>query len=149
MINNDSLYSGNDKIIQFGRYELLNGIRLDYSTNNISFYMGCGITKRSYIALASTSYDKNKKGTVKPFYREEIGSAAFVETGINIKFGNVKKVYNNLNMYDVFDMNNRLDPGDNNTTITNNEIPVKGSDADLKNIQYKDVQDLIELEDIY
>ena len=44
VINNDTLYPGNDKIIQFGRYELLNGIRLDYASKNFDFYISSGLS---------------------------------------------------------------------------------------------------------
>ena len=52
-------------------------------------------------------------------------------------------------MYDVFDLNNSCDPGDNNNTPTGTDIPRKGDLKDIKRIQYKDIEDLIKMDDMY
>lgn len=149
VINNDTLYQGEDNIIQFGKYELLNGVRLDYNTSAFNVFLSVGITKRNYISLASTSYSNNAKGIIIPFYSEKINATTFASVGMSYKFGKTKKIYNNYTLYDMYDLNNGNLPGDDNGNIGNNEIPKKTENNDIKKIQYRDVQDLIELEDIY
>ena len=150
ILNNDSLYKGRDSIIQFGRYEFLNGFRLDYTGGkHFAFFISMGITTNNHIAFASYSYGKNKKGQVAPFYHQKFQANTFLNFGLSYRFGKAKKVYNNMNMYDVFDLNGTFDAGDNNSGPAGRDIPKKGDLKDMKAIQYKDIQDLIRLDDMY
>jgi len=149
--NRDSIYSANDDNIQFGRYEFLNGLRLDYNPNkNFSMFLSGGVTKYNAISFASVDFQTNKRGLIAPFYiQKNLSPSLFINWGVTLRFGKTKKVYNNMNMYDVFELNNTFDPGDNNDGPSNGNIPKKGDMKDIKKIQYKDVQDLIQLEDLY
>ncbi|MFL5753593.1 MAG: hypothetical protein ACJ76F_09310 [Bacteroidia bacterium] len=145
--NSDTLYFGTDKTIQFGRYELNHGFRVDYkASKNFSFYAAIGGSGNSYISMMSFSYNKDNKGLLTPFFIEKLGKAGFGNIGMTLRFGNAKKVYNNRNMYEVFDINSTVDPGDNNTN-PGNEIP--SVPKKVKNLGYKDVQDLIDTQDLY
>lgn len=146
--NSDSVYYGNDKSFQFGRYEITGGLNVEYKPNrHFSVYLSAGGVRHSVIAMYSLSSNNNSPKNLKYYFmKENLDNAYFVNIGLRLRFGNVKKVYNNRNMYEVFDINSNVDPGDNNTTITN-EIPA--DEKRVKNIGYKDVQDLIETPDLY
>lgn len=150
--NRDSIYSGTDQPqILFGRYEFLNGLRLDYNPNkNFSVFLSGGVTKYNAISFASVDFQTNDRGLIAPFYlRRNMQPSLFLNWGLTVRFGKTKKVYNNMNMYDLFELNNTFDPGDNNDGPSNGDIPRRAKEKDLKKIQYKDVQDLIQLEDLY
>ena len=146
--NSEGLYFGTDKTIQFARYELISGFRADYrASKRLSFYLSAGASNNASIAMMSFSYNKDSKGLLANFYREKLDKAGFGNIGMTLRFGNAKKVYNNKNMYEMFDINSTIDPGDNNTNTGNGNIPVP--QKKVKNIDYTDVQDLIDMQDLY
>ncbi len=149
--NRDSIYAGDDQVLQFGRYEFLNGVRFDCNlSKHFSFFLSGGSTRYNAVSFGAPSFQNNKKGLIAPFYiQKNLEPALFINWGLTLRFGKTKKVYNNMNMYDIFELNNTFDPGDNNTGPGNGDIPPKGSMKAFKKIQYKDVQDLVELEDLY
>ncbi|MBN8702896.1 MAG: hypothetical protein J0M08_07515 [Bacteroidetes bacterium] len=147
--NIDTLYNANEKTIQFARYELTSGFNFFFiPTTNLSFFFGSGIARNRQVAVSSFGYSTNKKGIVKPFLRSKIEPSLFVNVGLTLRFGKTKKVYNNFTMYDALDINSQIDPTDNNDVI-GSEIPRKLKEKEIRKIKYKDVADLIEMQDIY
>lgn len=135
-------------IVQFGRKEFLNGFLLNYRVNNnISTYFSAGIANTRFISFAVSS---GSTGYLESFFSKEIEPTAFFNLGLTIRFGKSIKSYNNINMYDVFDLNNQYDPSDENFGPQNDDIPrITEKDKIIKNIQYKDVEDLISEFDLY
>ena len=146
MANTDSIYYlYNDKRLYFGRFEFLSGLRLDvFPLKQFSFYLSGGITTNNQIALFSDSYNKKAGNIYKPFYKEKIQNALFVNFGLAIKFGKVKSIYNNYNLYDAQDLNNQNSEGINQG---NSQIPSQRKK--IKNINLKDIDDLLEVQDFY
>jgi hypothetical protein len=151
--NIDTLYNGKDSSIMMGRKELINGIRLDVSPNpNLSFFISSGFTTGSMLYFYSRSFNTAQNSlqpTLAPFKEKQLLGTIYLQFGLSYRFGKAKRVYNNYTMYDVFDMNNTMDPGDNNMGPGNQNIPNRGDLNDLRKIQLKDVEDLIRADDLY
>ena len=53
-------------------------------------------------------------------------------------------------MYDAFDLNNTMDPGDNNNNPGNGDItPEMKKKKEMEKVQYKDVEDVVDEADLY
>ncbi len=166
MGNTDSLYNGVtnkgrlDSIIIFGRYDGLFGIRFDYNPNRyLSFYLEFGQSNVRALALFSKQYNlpngmpvKDNVDIFKPFFGTKLNGAGFVSLGFAVRFGKTRSVYNNYNMYEVFNTNTTIAPGDNTNNTGNGNIPneVKlKKQKEAATLNTKDVQDLIEAQDLY
>jgi hypothetical protein len=150
--NGDSLYNGHDAFIKFGRREFITGVKLEYNASkNFSFFMSSGISMINQVAFFSgkANVDRTHLKSLAPFYTGTLSNTYFINFGLTWRFGKVKMAYNNYTMYDLFDMNNTFDPGDVNDGPGNGNIPTNGKRTSIKDVQYKDVQDLIELDDSY
>jgi hypothetical protein len=146
--NGDSLYTGRDSMLRFGRREFILGTKLEFNASrNFSFFVSSGLSALNRIWFFSHSYntDRNSLLTLKPFYNGKLSNTYFVNIGLTWRFGKVKNAYNNYTMYDLMDMNNSIDPGDVNDGPGNGSIP--NPRTTTKDVQYRDVQDLIELQD--
>ncbi len=147
-LNPDTSFNkGIDYTIQFGRYEINTGFMLDYRPNkNISLNFGIGTVTKRVIVLADNN---NPQGTgYEPFFRARLAPTLFATFGLSVRFGSARKINNNYEMYDVLDMNNLHDPGDNNAGPTNGDIPNNPARVKVSNIQYLDIQDLIDETDL-
>ena len=151
MSNVDSLYYyQKDNKFQFGRYEILSGLKLEYSPSKyFSLHLNAGAARNRSISMSSFSFNKGNRGRLASFFDENINTCGFINAGITLRLGRAKKVYNNKNLYEAFDLNNSIDAGDNNSDIGNGNIPQKPQKKNLKNIAVSDVQDLIETQDLY
>lgn len=151
--NNDSLsLEVNASQILFGRYEFLRGFRTDFNPNkSFSFFASIGRATNRSISFSSANKTAEKKGLFTPFYREKLDPSLFINVGFNFRFGKVRRSNNDFGMYDVFDLNSSYDIGDNNSGVnTNSDIPNTGNkQRSLKNIEYKDIQDLLNPDDMY
>ncbi len=145
--NTDSLYYLNtDKSLNFGRYEFLGGMRVDVLPSRFfNFYLSGGFTTQNYISFYSESYNKRNKSQLNSFYSERISGSVFLNFGLVFKFGKVKSIYNNYNMYNAQDLN-ATDIG-NNVNTGNNQIPAK--ETKIRNLSPNEVQDLIDTQDFY
>ncbi|MGZ3885284.1 MAG: hypothetical protein ACXVDL_13665, partial [Bacteroidia bacterium] len=130
-VYNNKLYKnpnvGNDKTIHFGRYELLSGFRMDVMpTSWFSFYVSTGFSTRNYVAFYSTTFNKSAKKSAQysDFYEDHPKGSLFLNAGLTFRIGRSKLYYNNLNMYEAHDINNTFDPGDNNVSPGNGDIPI-------------------------
>jgi hypothetical protein len=144
--NVDSLYYlNNDKSINFGRYEFIGGLRVDVlPANFFNFYVSAGFTTQNYIGFYSETFNRRNKGTLNSFYSEKINNSVYVNFGLVFKFGRVKSIYNNYNLYDAQDLNNK---DADNISNGNSQIPAKAKK--IRNVKPSDVQDLIDTEDFY
>ncbi len=145
--NTDSIYYLNtEKSLNFGRYEFLAGTRIDVLPSRFfSFYLSAGLSTQNSISLYSESYNKGNKQQLASFYSEDIAGSAFLNLGLVFKFGRVRSVFNNYNMYNALDLNS-TDIG-NNVNTGNTQIPAK--DKKIKNLSPTEVSDLIETQDFY
>lgn len=147
--NHDTLYFGTDKTIQFQRIELMNGFRWEaHPSRNFGFFLSTGMLMSRKVQFSSLTYNKRNNGLLAPFYSEKIAPTWYFNVGLTMRFGKTKKVYNNKNIYEMFDLNNSIDSGDNNALPASSDIP--GIPRKKKNkASIADVKDLIEVEDLY
>ncbi len=150
--NEDSLYLGSDSVIQFGHFGVANGIRFDFRPGpNFNFFLSGGLAVRNYMWLYSYSHNRpNDQASLGPFYKARPDPTIFLQAGITIRFGKAKRSAGNYLMYDVFDLNNTMDPGDNNNNPGNGDItPEMKKKKEMEKVQYKDVEDLVDEADLY
>jgi hypothetical protein len=138
-------------VIQFGQSGLANGIRFDFRPNpNFSFFVSSGYAVNNHIWFYSWRFNQTQnQRPLAHFYDGKTDASFFLHFGVSMRFGKAKNSAGNQLMYDVFDLNNTFDPGDNNDGPGNGNIPKRSNAQDAKKIQYKDVSDLIEETDLY
>jgi Domain of unknown function (DUF6268) len=149
--NVDSIYMGSDKVIQFGHAGLANGLRFEYRPGpNFSFFFSGGAVVRNKIWFYSNSFNPphglNRFG---PFFTALPENTLFLNFGLTWRFGKSKKSTGNYLMYDIFDLNNTMDPGDNNNGPGNGNISPKYDKKEMRKVQYSDVGDLLDESDLY
>ncbi|HTA62738.1 MAG TPA: DUF6268 family outer membrane beta-barrel protein [Bacteroidia bacterium] len=151
MANNDSIYPNNkDNTIIYGRYELISGFRLDANLNkHVSFFVSTGFTGVKSLAFYSETEDKKNRLALNDFYKEKISRGLFFNVGFTLRIGRAKSIYNNYNLYETFNLNSTIDVGDNNTNMGDGNIPNQTKSKEKSNLKIKDVQDLIEAQDLY
>jgi hypothetical protein len=148
--NGDSIYVGNDSVIQFGHRGVANGIRFDFRPGpNFSCFLSGGFDTRNYLRFYSYEFNQTNLGPLTPFYKGRPQPTIFLNAGITFRFGKAKRSQGNYLMYDVFDLNNQMDPGDNNNNPGNGDIRKAAEAREMKNVQYKDVEDLVDETDLY
>lgn len=149
--NADSIYLGNDSVIQFGHLGVANGIRFDYRPGpNFSCFFSTGFDMQNRFWFYSYEFNQlNSQGPLTPFYKGRPDGTIFLNAGITFRFGKAKRSQGNYLMYDVFDLNNTMDPGDNNNNPGNGDIRREAEMREMKNVQYKDVEDLVDEADLY
>jgi hypothetical protein len=151
MANNDSIYpKSKDNTILYGRYELISGFRLDANFNkHISVFVSTGFTGIKSLAFYSETENKNNNFVFRDFYNEKISRGLFFNVGFTLRIGRAKSIYNNYNLYETFNLNSTIDVGDNNTNTGDGNIPNQTKNKEKNNFKIKDVQDLIEAQDLY
>lgn len=149
--NEDSLYLGIDSVIQFGQFGVANGIRFDFRPGpNFSFFISGGFAMRNNIWLYSYQFNRiHELAPMTPFYRGRPDPTIFIHFGVTARFGKAKRSQGNYLMYDVFDLNNTMDPGDNNNNPGNGDIRKAAKADEMQRVQYKDVEDLVDETDLY
>jgi hypothetical protein len=149
--NGDSLYPGTDSVIQFGHLGIANGVRVEIRPGpNFNFFFGGGLASRNFIWLYSYDYNQvNNLNPLAPFYKGKPTGTIFLQAGLTVRFGKAKRSQGNYLMYDVFDLNNTMDPGDNNNNPGNGEIRPGAKAEEMQKVQYKDVEDLVDETDLY
>lgn len=136
-----------DKVIQFGRYELLTGFRMDVvSCRWFNFYLSTGFSTKNGIAFYSNGFNKGRKFQYGDFYARSPKNSVFLNIGMVFRIGRTKSYYNNRNMYETIDLNNSIDPGDNNVNPGNGNITVPKKKIP-KSLKPSEVQDLIDAND--
>lgn len=147
--NKDSLYTiGNESTFSYTRYELNTGFRADVRvSDNFNFYVSTGISSRNNVTFYSEKANK-----VRPrlpyknyFFSKTMGPTLFINVGLVFKFGKTRSFYQDRNMFDVMDLNNTIDVGDNNSNSGNPQIPI--TPKAKKDINLGSIQDLIDYND--
>jgi hypothetical protein len=149
--NTDSVPVGNifdNKKLYFGRNEFLTGLRIDIIPGkHFSFYFSSGFTTSNYIAFFPGTKAKSDITLYNSYYKQEIKPGLFVNAGLVLRFGKTKSYYNNAQMYDMMDLNNSIDAGDNGTMQGNGNIPLPPKK--IQKASLDEVLDLIEAQDLY
>ena len=153
MANNDTVYykNPNEKNILYGRFEMNYGFRVDANFNkHFSLFASVGFTGFKYLTFYSDIENANNNFRWNPFYKELFFPGVFANMGFTLRIGRAKTVYNNYNMYEVFNLNSTIGIGDNNNNSGGNgNIPNEIKKKSDSNIKMKDVQDLIDAQDLY
>ncbi|MGZ3865136.1 MAG: hypothetical protein ACXVNR_01570 [Bacteroidia bacterium] len=158
MGNTDTLYNGTngksteiDKTIIFGRYDGNTGMRLDFNpSSHISLYGAFGVCGVRGVAFYSNQYNAKKNADVLvPFFTQRVPGCLYFNLGLTIRIGRARSVYGNHNMYEVFNSNSTIDTGDNNTNTGDGNIPNETKKKTITNLRTRDIQDLIEAQDLY
>jgi len=149
--NKDSIYLGNDDVIQFGQTGIANGIRFDFRPGpNFNFFASGGFAVRNRIWFYSYTYNRaNDLRPLAPFYEAKPQGTIFVHIGLTWRFGKSKNAQGNYLMYEIYDMNNSSDPGDNNTMPGNGDIRRAAKAKEMHKVKLEDVGDLIKEADLY
>jgi hypothetical protein len=162
MSNREQLYLGPDSVVTFGRSEFLYGLQFDYTpTKNFSFFISPGFSAKfllknygNGIAFFSDSYNGKGGGRhpfrpLAPFYGQQFKEpTAFLNFGISVRFGKTKRVVGNQQMYDILDLNDSYDPGGNNDHPAGSAIPSDSWKNDVHKLKYKDIEDLLDVDDL-
>jgi hypothetical protein len=147
--NNDSLYYlGNASTFHYTRYELNSGLRADVRiSSNFNFYVATGISSKNNVTFYSEKANNSKPRLPyrNYFFTENLGPTFFINAGLVFKFGKTRSFYKDRNMYDVMDLNNTLDVGDNNGSAGNPQIPI--TPKVKKDVNLSSIQDLIDYND--
>jgi hypothetical protein len=149
--NSDSIYiNPNVKVLEFGRWELTNGLRVDVNCgNSFSFFVAGGQSLNGRYSFSSPDFNNNNKPFARlgPFYAAKVDPALFLHFGISARFGKAKRIAGDRRLYEVIDMNGQFDPGDNNDGPGNTQIPAKFGEKEK--LKYRDVSDLFDTNDLY
>jgi len=149
--NSDTLYKvNNDRTINFGRYELLTGARLDVVPSKwFNFYIATGFSTKNYIAFYSNTHNKNNKNALGEFYSNNPKNSIYLNFGLTLRIGRTKSFINNYNMYEAMDINNTIDPGDGNVNPGNGNIviPENKKKKSATHLKPNEIQDLIDIYD--
>ena len=140
-------FSSDSNYIIFARYEYLGGMRFEFTPGkHFSLFVSGGVTVGNWMGFAS--YQNNKKDgfhRIEPFAGERFDTPnGFFNFGLTIRLGRTKKIAGNTQMYEVLNINNTFDPGDNNTESGDGNIPKRKKEKDLKKLSYKDIEDFVE-----
>ncbi|MGZ4028090.1 MAG: hypothetical protein ACXVDP_12415 [Bacteroidia bacterium] len=158
MGNTDTLYNGTngisaetDKTITFGRYDGNTGMRLDFNpSSHFSLYGALGVSGVRGIAFYSNQYNPKKNvNELAPFFTQRMHGTFFLNVGLTIRIGRARSVYGNHNMYEVFNSNSSIDTGDNNINTGDGNIPNETKKKTITNLKTRDIQDLVEAQDLY
>jgi len=129
-------------ILQFGRYEFLNGFRIDIRPGSVfSAFISTGASINRQVSFAKKSgiyFD--------PLYASRVAPSFFLYAGVSVRFGKTRNVQQHAAMFDIFELQSTFDPGDQNMPPAGTDIPpgVSTDPKKLGKIQYKDIEDLFE-----
>ena len=141
----DSLLAPSGTLATLKRFELLNGVQFNVrASENISFFVSTGFATRRNLSFDFK--DENGKKTNDERVFEKIPKSLFLSFGVSIHFGKAKRIYNNSTMYDMFDLSTINKMGFNENGTSENNVPTdseKYKADQIKNLKYKDVEDLI------
>lgn len=135
----------NDRVIHFGRYELLTGFRMDVVPCRwMSFYLSTGFSTKNGIAFYSNNFNKNNKNSsYGDFYARAPKNSVFINVGLVFRIGRTKSYYNNHNIMQAVNLNNQ---NDNNISPGNGNIVIPNKKK-VKSLKPSEIQDLIDAND--
>ncbi len=135
-----------DKVV-FRRNDLQRGFEFNYkSKKQLNFFFGMGITTGSvsFAEKNGFNFSKNHVSIVSG----QLTRAPFVNFGFQYCFGNAKKIYNNLAMQDALFLNQQNTNSDINSNGNFNSTDKVSKEMQLKNVQIKDIEDMIDVDDL-
>jgi len=147
--NEDPNFFDRPREITLGRRDVLTGLQGNFRFGpHCSLFIAAG-TSTGLITRA----DKiDNRAIVRrnryEFSRQELLRAPFLQAGINIYFGKTKNLQGNTQLYDVIDMNNLYGIDDGNASLID-RMQDADKNLELKNLQYRDIADLIDEQDLY
>jgi hypothetical protein len=148
VVTQDTILSPIGTLATLRRFEMLNGFQFNIRTGpNFSFYISTGFATRR--RLNFSFHDNNNDKIAQTNTIEKIPNSLFLSFGFSIRFGKVKKTYNNATLYDVFDLQTINRGGFNERGTADNDIPTeieKYNLNHLNNLKYKDIEDLVSQE---
>jgi hypothetical protein len=134
--------------VLFGRFEALSGLSYSHSfSENFAFFAASGFSSRSWIGFSKLNKEHEIKNT--PIRRYNLTPTLFINWGINIYFGNTKKIHQYQAIQEINQLNNSFDPGDNNLNNPAGNIPLKSNPQKLKFSSLDDLKDYITADDLY
>ncbi len=152
MANNDTVYykNPNEKTIFYGRFEMNYGLRIDANfSKHFSIYVAGGFTGYKHLGFFSDAENAtNTTGALNRFYGELFTPSVFANFGFTLRIGRAKSIYKNYNMYEVFNTNSTIGVG-SDINMGDGNIPNDIKKKVQANLKMKDVQDLIEAQDLY
>ena len=147
--NEDPNFFNRPAQISLGRRDVLTGIQSNFRFGPVcSMFFSFGTSTGEVTRADKIDRRAILKRNRYEFSKQELMRAPFVMAGINFYFGKTKNVQGNVQLYDVIDMNNLYGMDDGNATLIDRGLQ-GGKDLELKNLQYRDIADLIDEQDIY
>lgn len=143
---NDSLAVAPPTLV-FSRFEALSGALVNYNLNrNFSCFLSSGVSTNSWVGFGKLQKDLD--ANAKPFRKLNVAPSLFINAGLSIKFGKTRSAYNNIGVYESYDLNKSFDPGDNNMGPAGNQIPNPANKPASKTMGLDDIQDFITADDL-
>lgn len=145
--NHDTLYlKTSEKVLYFGRYEFLLGIRADVKIADwFCMYVSGGYSAANFFAFYSPSYNSGNNSGYGNFFQNKPAGTYFINAGLVFRFGRVKSYYNNRNIYEAIHLNNTMGSGDTNINPGDNNIPYPSKKTN--SAKTADILDLIDIND--
>lgn len=131
--------------VVFRRNDFQRGLELTYrKTNTMAYTFGIGTVTGNVKLVEKSSFNLSSN----PFTISggRLRRSGFINIAFQYSFGSSKKVYNNFAMQDAMFLN-RLGSHDANPQ-SNVPEQVNGEDLKLKKVQLKDIEDMIDVDDL-
>lgn len=147
--NEDPNFFNRPNEISLGRRDVLSGFQGNFRFGPAcSMYLSFGTSTGEVTRADKIDRNAILKRNRYEFSKQELMRTPFVMAGINFYFGKTKNSRGNIQMYDVIDMNNLYGIDDGNAGLIDRGLP-SNKEMELKNLQYRDIADLIDEQDIY
>lgn len=142
-IQDTLLSSATTNRVRLSRFELTHGGQINVRLgDHLSFYIGTGLATRRRVNFSYRNVDTKKL----EFSKHRIPASLFFSFGLSIRFGKAKQVYNDAQMYNLFELNTINGVGQKDTGTNDNDVPAhseKYKIDKINKVKYKDVEDLI------
>jgi hypothetical protein len=133
--------------VVFRRNDFQRGFEFNYKGgSHFNFYFGMGVTQGNIKFSEKQNFNfASNSGSIAS---GNITRAVFTSFGLQYSFGSAKRVFNNQTMLDAMKLNQQAANSDLNTNpnmITPNNV---GKEQQIKNVQLKDIEDMIDVDDL-
>ncbi len=120
--NHDTLYyKPTTATFHFTRFEIISGLRVDCRVGaRVNLYGSLGLSNQNRIVFYSENGNKARSKLLPYntyFYSDSPDKTYFLQFGIVLRLGRTKSYYNNRNIYDAIDINNKTGMYDGNPQI--------------------------------
>jgi hypothetical protein len=146
--NDDSRYTEKGSTIYLGTRDVISGLQVTLLPfHNFVLYGSSGLA-RGTITRAERINTFGLRSVNYEFSKFNLSDAPYFNIGLVWYLGKARNSSGNSQMYDVIDMNNSFGHDDNNTMLPNAQIPALDKASQNLGLQYKDIEDLINVSDI-